>query len=102
MLGRVADDRDDECAQEELGEADVMRGVLDRADEQLAHHPDEHAGDGQHQHRATQRPDRPRSLIVLGAKQVAVGAQREQQGREVERDHHHADRDRQMLELAAE
>ena len=45
VLGGVADDRHHEHADEELGQPDVVRGLLDRADEDLAHHADEHGRD---------------------------------------------------------
>ena len=40
MLGRVADDRDDDHADEELGDADRLEGLGDRADEDLGDQPD--------------------------------------------------------------
>ena len=81
VLGGVADDRDDDHADEELGEADRLRGLGDRADQDLGHDPDEDAGDRQRDHRGADRPAPAVLVLVLGVEEVAVGLQREDAGR---------------------
>ena len=70
-------------ADEELAEADRLRRLGDRADEDLRHDADRHAGDGQRDDRlAAHRPGRVRSWsssLVLEVEQVLVRAQREEQ-----------------------
>ena len=103
VLRGVADDRDDERADEELRQPDRLRRVLDRAGEQLAHHADQHGGREQRHDRSPQRPQRPARLLpVTGREQVPVGPQREHEPGRVDRDHHDADRDREVLDLSAE
>ena len=56
VLGRVADDRDHDHADEELREPHRLRGLGDRADEDLRHQADRHPGE-----RAASQPSAARS-----------------------------------------
>ena len=66
VLGRVAEDRDDEHADERVVEPERSRGRLDRADQDLAH-PGDHDGRGrEHPERPSGAP-RGRALRVRSA-----------------------------------
>ena len=65
MLGRVAHDGDDDQADEELADADVVGGLGDRPDEDLRHDADGDAGEGEHDHGALDRP-RLADVVLLG------------------------------------
>src|SRR2546423_12563205 len=79
-----------------------MRRSLDRTDEQLAQHADEHAGPGQRDDRAA---DRGGAVIARrltrGREQLTMRAQREEQTGNVDRDHDEADGEREMLDRPA-
>jgi hypothetical protein len=101
MLGRVADDRDDDHADEERRQADRLRRLADRADQDLGHHADRDAGDRQHEHAAAHRPRLADVVLlaVLRVEQVAVRAQREDQARHVRCEQDHRNADRQLLDV---
>ena len=81
VLGGVADDGDDDDADEERRQADRLRGLADRADEDLRHHADRHAGEGQGDHALAHRPRLADVVLgaVLGVEEVLMRAQREDQ-----------------------
>ncbi len=101
VLGRVADDRDDDHADEERRQADRLRRLGDRADEDLRHHADRDAGAGQHEHGLAHRPRLADVvlLLVLGVEEVLVRPEREDQARDVGEQQHDRDADRELLDV---
>src|SRR6201996_2520420 len=98
VLGRVADDRDDDDADEELGEADRFGGFGDRADQHLGHDPDEDARDRQGDHRGFDRPAPAVLLLVVRIEEVAVRPQREDEPEAVGDDEDDRDGEREVLD----
>ena len=104
VLGGVADDRDDDDADEERRQPDRLRRLGDRADEDLRHHADGDAGAGEHQHGLAHRPRLALVLVapVLGVEEVLVRLEREEEPGEVGDEQDDRDGDREVLDVAAE
>ena len=93
MLGGIADHRHDHDTDEQVGKAEGCRGVLDRADQDLAHPHDQQRDHG---HDADGHGDRPRRAVLLAllvrllaAKQMGVAAQHEHQAEQVDHQEEH-------------
>jgi hypothetical protein len=101
VLGGVADDRDDDHADEEWRQADRLGRLGDRSDEDLGHHADGNAGDREHDHAAADRPGLADVVLggVLGVEEVLVRAQREDQAGDVRQQQDDRDADRQLLDV---
>ena len=102
VLGRVADDRNQDDADEDLGHAEAMRGLLDGTDEELAHDGHERGRDEQHERgsqvassgawrgagaRVAARPLVALEPLLEGALagvEVSVGAERERKAQQVD------------------
>ena len=105
VLGGVADDRHDDDRDEERRQADALRRLLDRADEDLRHHADRDAGERERDHALAHRPRLGADVVVLAVRrveEVAVRLEREQQPGGVRGQQHERDERRHRLEVGRE
>ena len=84
MLGGVTDDGDEDHADKDLGEPERVRGLLDGADEEFAHHGHESRRDKQDEHGLAHAPAvRAERLLLIGIRfadvEVRVRLQAEEQ-----------------------
>src|SRR5581483_10098463 len=90
VLGRVADDGDDDGRDEELARADGGREALDRVDEDLADERGRYGRDPEHTERERQRP---RLLGRIRTVELAMAAEVAARDGEIEEEKDGRDRD---------
>ena len=97
VLGRVADEGDDDHTEEELADAEARGRILGDAHEDLGQPGDENRGRDQRNNRAPRRP--LRWLIVsLRPEQLPVSAESEHQAQHVDEEHHPGDKVRKLMD----
>ena len=99
MLGGVADNRDDDDADESLGDAECRTYALDRADQKFRKQRHESSGNEQDHDRFAARPMLAFFLqFAFGAlKKMSVRLERKTEHAEVGEKKHHGDRQRKPL-----